>query len=57
MSDEFAELKSRYERLKLLHQVNSVIHSTLDPRTALRLILGEAVRLMRATSGDRKSVV
>jgi signal transduction histidine kinase len=52
MSDELDELKSRYERLKLLHQVNNVIHSTLDPRTALRLILGEAVRLMRASSGS-----
>src|ERR1044071_5131889 len=52
MSDELDELKSRYERLKLLHQVNNVIHSTLDPRTALRLILGEAVRLIRASSGS-----
>ncbi len=49
---EFEELKRQYERLNLLYQVNSVIHSTLDPTRALQLIIGEAVRLMRATSGS-----
>src|SRR6266498_594069 len=52
MSDDLAELKARYERLRLLYQVSNVIHSTLDPREALQLILGEAVRLMRASSGS-----
>lgn len=52
MSDELAELKARYERLHLLHQVSNVIHSTLDPHEALHLILGEAIRLMRGTSGS-----
>ena len=52
MSDELADLKGRYERLNLLHQVSNVIHSTLDPHQALKLILGEAVRLMRASSGS-----
>ncbi|MSU21218.1 MAG: GAF domain-containing protein, partial [Pedosphaera sp.] len=52
MPSELAELKARYERLKLLHQVSSVIHSSLDPREALNLILSEAVRLMRASSGS-----
>ena len=52
MSDELAELKARCERLKLLYQVGNVIHSTLEPRAALELILGEAVRLVRASSGS-----
>ncbi len=52
MNDELDELKTRYERLSLLHQVSQVIHSTLEPREAFRLILSEAVRLMRATSGS-----
>ena len=50
--DELAALQARYERLELLHQVGNVIHSTLEPLAALQLILGEAVRLMRATSGS-----
>ena len=52
MSDELTELRARYERLSLLYQVSNVIHSTLEPREALKLILGEAVRLMRASSGS-----
>lgn len=52
MSDELAELKERYARLHLLYQVSNVIHSTLDPQEALQLILGEAVSLMRASSGS-----
>jgi len=43
---------SRYERLRLLYQVSNVIHSTLEPQDALQLIVGEAVRLMRASSGS-----
>jgi GAF domain-containing protein len=50
--DELAELQSRYDRLNLLYQVGNVIHSTLDPQEALQLILDEAVRLVRATSGS-----
>jgi signal transduction histidine kinase len=52
MKDELAELRARCERLSLLNQVGSVIHSTLDPQEALQLILKEAVRLMRASSGS-----
>ena len=52
MSDELAELKARFERLNLLYQVGNVIHSTLDQQEALRLILDQAVRLMRASSGS-----
>ena len=52
MSDELAELKSRYERLRLLYQVANVIHSTLDPQEALQLIVREAVGIMRGSSGS-----
>ncbi|HLH55554.1 MAG TPA: GAF domain-containing protein [Verrucomicrobiae bacterium] len=50
--DELTELKARYDRLSLLHQVGNVIHSTLDAQEALRLIISEAVRVMRASSGS-----
>lgn len=52
MSSELDDLKARYDRLHLLHQVSNVIHSSLDPHEALQLIVGEAVRLMRASSGS-----
>lgn len=50
MSNELTELKVRYERLKLLYQVGSVIHSTLESQPALALIAREAARLMQASS-------
>jgi signal transduction histidine kinase len=50
--DEFADLKQRYARLELLYQVSNIIHSTLEPEAALKLILREAIRLTRATSGS-----
>ena len=49
---DYQELKARYERLNLLYQVGNVLHSTLDQAEALQLILNEAVRLMRASSGS-----
>jgi signal transduction histidine kinase len=52
VSDALVELKERYARLHLLYQVSNVIHSTLDPQGALKLILAEAMRLMRAASGS-----
>ncbi|HKI69863.1 MAG TPA: GAF domain-containing protein, partial [Verrucomicrobiae bacterium] len=52
MGGELNELKARYEQLNLLYQVSNVIHSTLDPQEALQLILREAVRVMRASSGS-----
>jgi signal transduction histidine kinase len=52
VSDELAALRLRYERLNLLYQVSNVIHSTLDSQEALQLIVSEAVRLMRASSGS-----
>lgn len=51
-SEEIQKLRAAHERLKLLYQVSQVIHSTLDPQQALQLILQEAVRLMRASSGS-----
>ena len=52
MSNAFAELKARYDRLNVLYQVGSVIHSTLEPQEALQLIVDQAVGLMRAASGS-----
>jgi signal transduction histidine kinase len=52
VNNELSKLMSRYERLNLLYQVSNVIHSTLEPQEALQLILGEAVRLMNASSGS-----
>src|SRR6266568_3505995 len=52
ISDPLAELQARYDRLNSLYQVGNVIHSTLEPQEALQLILSEAVRLMRASSGS-----
>ena len=51
-SSELEQLKGRYERLSLLYHVGNVIHSTLDPQEALQLIVNEAVRVMRASSGS-----
>lgn len=52
MSDELTELKASYARLDLLYQVDRIIHSTLEPQEALQLILEQAVRVMRASSGS-----
>jgi signal transduction histidine kinase len=52
VSDELTELKARYDRLNLLYQAGNAIHSTLDPQEALKLILNQAVRQMRASSGS-----
>lgn len=50
--NELADLQQRYERLKLLYDVSNVLHSSLEPQEALRLIVNEAVRLTRASSGS-----
>jgi signal transduction histidine kinase len=52
MNDDIASLRAAHDRLKLLYQVGNVIHSTLDPEQALQLIMQEAVRLMRASTGS-----
>jgi signal transduction histidine kinase len=52
VKDPLEKLKSSHERLRLLYQVGGVIHSTLDSQEALQLIVSEAVRVMRASSGS-----
>src|SRR3954471_16822365 len=49
---EISELQSRYARLQLLYDVSNTIHSTLDAQEALGLIISEAVRVLRGTSGS-----
>ena len=52
MIHELQKLRTSHERLRLLYQVSNVIHSTLDSQEALQLIVSEAVRVMRASSGS-----
>src|SRR5438094_10038736 len=52
ISEPLTELQARYDRLNSQYQVGNVIHSTLEPQDALQLILHEALRLMRASSGS-----
>lgn len=52
MNEEIQKPKLTPERLSLLYQVSNVIHSTLDSQEALQLIVSEAVRVMRASSGS-----
>lgn len=52
MDDALAELKARFERLQLLHDVSNAIRSTLDPQEAMNRIVSEAVRITRASSGS-----
>ncbi len=50
--EELPNSKLSPSRLSLLYQVSNVIHSTLDSQEALQLIVSEAVRVMRASSGS-----
>ena len=52
MSEAISKSNLTPERLSLLYQVSKVIHSTLDSQEALHLIVSEAVRVMRASSGS-----
>lgn len=52
MSEQLEKLTLSHERLRQLYQVSNVIHSTLDSQEALQLIVSEAVRVMRASSGS-----
>jgi signal transduction histidine kinase len=52
VSEEFSKPKLTPERLSLLYQVSNVIHSTLDSQEAFQLIVSEAVRVMKASSGS-----
>jgi signal transduction histidine kinase len=52
LSEELPKPKLSPERISLLYQVSNVIHSTLDSQEALQLIVSEAVRVMKASSGS-----
>ena len=52
MNDDIQKLKASRARLHLLYQVSNVIHATLDSQEALQLIVSEAARIMRASSGS-----
>jgi signal transduction histidine kinase len=52
VTDETRASKLSPASLNLLYQVGNVIHSTLDSQEALQLIVSEAVRVMRASSGS-----
>jgi signal transduction histidine kinase len=52
MSEDIADLKQKYERLKLMYDVSNTIHASLDPEEALGLIVSAAVRLTGASSGS-----
>jgi len=52
MTEELRASKLSPASLSLLYQVGNVIHSTLDSQEALQLIVSEAVRVMRASSGS-----
>ncbi|MCX6882969.1 MAG: GAF domain-containing protein [Verrucomicrobia bacterium] len=52
LANALQDLQARYDRLQLLYQVSDVIHSTLEPQQVLVLIMSEAVRIMRASSGS-----
>jgi signal transduction histidine kinase len=50
--DSQADLARRYERLRLLFEISEVLHSTLDSQRALLLIVEQAVKIARASSGS-----
>ena len=52
MKPTLRQVQARLERLQRLREVSHVIHSTLEPEAALRLIVTEAVRLVGASSGS-----
>lgn len=51
-AEKLNALQARYDRLQRLHQVAGVLHSTLEPQTALDLIAEQAVSLVSAASGS-----
>ena len=51
-ADELNDLRERLARAELVNQIANVIHATLDSDEALQLILREAVRVTRASSGS-----
>ncbi|MBI5395309.1 MAG: GAF domain-containing protein [Verrucomicrobia bacterium] len=52
MSAEPPDLRERFERLQALHNISTALSATDDPREVLTLVLREAVRVTRASSGS-----
>ncbi len=50
-ADEIRELQARIQRLEDFARVSRHLHSTIEPREALRRLLSEAIRLLPAQSG------
>ncbi len=50
--EEFLKLKEENERMKLLYRVSNEIHQSLDPKTALKVILQQARELTQAHSAS-----
>lgn len=52
MSADPADLRERYERLQALHNISTALSATQEPREIFTLVLREAVRVTRASSGS-----
>jgi len=52
MSESLPTLLARHKRLQSLHDVSNLIHAPVESQEALQLIVREAVRLMKASSGS-----
>ena len=52
MSTEPSDLRDRFERLQVLHNISTALSATDDPREVLTLVLREAVRVTQASSGS-----
>jgi signal transduction histidine kinase len=52
MNDSLTELTQRHQRLQVLYKISNIIHSTLEPKEALRLLIVEAVNVLNASSGS-----
>src|ERR1051325_7822012 len=52
MSASRGNLRERLKRLEVLYRVSNAIHTARAPQKILRLVLAEAVRITRATSGS-----
>jgi len=52
MSSHVKNLRERLTRLEVLYRVSNAIHTGRSPQKILRLVLDEAVRITKATSGS-----
>jgi signal transduction histidine kinase len=51
-AESYDDLARRYERLRLLFDISEVLHSTLDSQRTLQLIVEQAVKISRGSSGS-----